>query len=259
MHSLNQQTQQKPEDASVQSRLTASKRFLIACTLSLLFFSSLLASLNWLWSLVQRFHCHHSAMFRAGENTGNSEKTDCQGDFLSLHKCKFSALTSRYLDQEESGTASQQQSICTRLLSFLSGRLLIACLLFRPQHIDIRISPKRRMSQILKISASGMFQWEARSVTREPHKQIERGAEMDLSTLHSAYLHLMILYFISRAKDNTITRCSELERDILRQIPDLLGGRVIELQLHMKHKLWDWWHLFPFAPTPPPPPPFAID
>lgn len=60
---------------------------------------------------------------------------------------------------------------------------------------------------------------------------------MDLSTLHSAYLYLMILYFISPAKENTITRCSESERDILRQIPGLLGGRVIELQLHMKHKL----------------------
>lgn len=46
----------------------------------------------------------------------------------------------------------------------------------------------------------------------------------------------IIFHFPS--KENTITQCSELERDILRQIPGLLGGTVIELQLHMTQELW---------------------
>lgn len=57
----------------------------------------------------------------------------------------------------------------------------------------------------------------------------------------------IIFHFPS--KENTITQSSGLERDILQQIPGLLGGRVIELQLHMTHKVWEWLHLFSFGPS----------
>lgn len=126
---------------------------------SLLFLS--LASLNCYWELSAVVPLPPNVIFRAAENTENScqrshttKTTESQSDFffLSLHKCKFNALTCMHMDQKVPGTASQQ-CICNRLLSIISDHSLIAFLLFRPQHIDSHESWKCRMSQILKISA----------------------------------------------------------------------------------------------------------
>lgn len=106
-----------------------------------------------------------NVIFRAGENSDNrcqrsptTETTEYHGGFRSLRNCEFNTLTCMHMDQLVSGTASQQQILCNRLLSILQNRSLIACLVFRPRHIDGHKSVKCRMSQILKISENGMFQ-----------------------------------------------------------------------------------------------------